>query len=546
MTPERRGPSFGSAVAVGEMDTAVAPMGVGRDADPGAFCCVDARNALPCDVGRCHSGWASPRRVDPERLGLDQDPMTAQLAELSTIGPETSDEQLLVACRLDALAADEAYAELWRRHLPTAYGVAHRWGARNTPEDVVAEASARVFSMIREGRGPRENFRSYFLSTVRTVAIDGARRDQRAIPADDDTLDRLSGTVTDVADDAPAFDADLIREAFRALSEADQRVLWHTTVEGARPRVIAPVLGMTANGVSARAMRAREALRASYLDAYAGQLGMSAADSPECRWVITQLGAYSRGRLPKRHQGRMEAHLSECAHAAAVAGEVRAVHDRMPALLVPLIFAAGLGTEGFVSSTTIAGLAAPQAGGAAGNAPTKMVDLGSAGLRQAHSLVPAFAAALATVTAFVLGAGPSAPVSSRPAPIPRALTQSAAANPAPTPTATWIPTSRPPSTPTVVPTARPRHGTAPALVAGVPAPQAGPSVAPPGGSPSPPPAMTPETHPAPEPGSVQQRPCKPGASTQAPTAQPSQHQQTAPARRPDCPAGHGTRATPSP
>ena len=83
----------------------------------------------------------------------------------------------------------EAFGELWRRHLPVAYAVAGRYRGRTAAEDIVAEASARVFSLIQDGKGPDEHFRAYFLSAVRTVAIDHSRRDLKVVPAEDQTLE---------------------------------------------------------------------------------------------------------------------------------------------------------------------------------------------------------------------------------------------------------------------------------------------------------------------------------------------------------------------
>ena len=165
----------------------------------------------------------------------------------------------------------EAFGELWRRHLPAAYAVAGRHRGRSAPEDIVAEAAARVLALIRAGKGPDEHFRAYFLSAVRSVAIDQGRRDLRVVPTEADDLEVLADRPTTPSRGSPTDDEGLalVREAFAGLSERDQRVLWHTTVEGAAPRTVAPALGMTANAVSVRAMRARESLRALYLDARA-------------------------------------------------------------------------------------------------------------------------------------------------------------------------------------------------------------------------------------------------------------------------------------
>lgn len=298
----------------------------------------------------------------------------------------------------------EAFGELWRRHLPAAYAVAGRHRGRSAPEDVVAEAAARVLALIRDGRGPDEHFRAYFLSAVRTVAIDQGRRDLRVVPTEADDLDELAEPHEDpfaliaVENEGAA----LVREAFAGLSERDQRVLWHTTVEGAAPRTVAPALGMTANAVSVRAMRARESLRALYLDALA-QRGLAGADSDECRWTVSHLGALVRGRLPRRQTERAEAHVAGCPHAAAIADDLRQCHDTFPALLVPLVLAAGLATPGFVSVAALAGLS-----GAAGAAPTSSASSasgasGAGAVADIASQVTALVAGLA-VTAGVAGA----------------------------------------------------------------------------------------------------------------------------------------------
>ncbi|NUO91234.1 MAG: sigma-70 family RNA polymerase sigma factor, partial [Dermatophilaceae bacterium] len=251
----------------------------------------------------------------------------------------------------------EAFGELWRRHLPAAYAVANRHRGRSAPEDVVAEAAARVLALIRDGRGPDENFRAYFLSAVRTVAVDQGRRDLRLVPTEDDDLEELAPALADPFAGLAADEEGLalVRTAFAELSERDQRILWHTTVEGAAPRAVAPVLGMTANAVSVRAMRAREALRANYLDARAAR-ELPGADSDDCRWTVTHLGAFVRGRLPKRQTERARAHVEGCPHAAALAAELRAIHDGFPAIVVPAVLAAGLMTPGFVTGGAAAAL----------------------------------------------------------------------------------------------------------------------------------------------------------------------------------------------
>lgn len=257
--------------------------------------------------------------------------------------------------------SDEAFAELWRRHLPAAHAVAKRYRGAGPAEDVVAEAATRVLTLIKEGRGPDENFRAYLLAAVRSVAVDEGRRTLRVVPTADDELHDLVDPALDRAD-GEDFAPELVRAAFQDLSERDQRILWHTTVEGEAPRFVGPALGMSANAVSVRAMRAREALRVNYLEAYAAQ-HLPRAETPECRWALGVLGTEVRGRLPKRARDRLSEHLDGCAHETELLTRMLAIQARFPALVVPLLFVAGTSAPGFLGGAALASL-----GGSAGAA----------------------------------------------------------------------------------------------------------------------------------------------------------------------------------
>jgi len=338
--------------------------------DPDCFVLISHTPAFRLDA-RPAAWQTDPHRGSRRAKGLSAD-ATLWSSEAWASAPDVS---LLVRTREGSA---EAFGELWRRHLPAAYAVAGRHRGRSAPEDIVAEAAARVLALIRAGKGPDEHFRAYFLSAVRSVAIDQGRRDLRVVPTEADDLEVLADPADDPFEGLATDDEGLalVREAFAGLSERDQRVLWHTTVEGAAPRAVAPALGMTANAVSVRAMRARESLRALYLDARA-ERGLAAADTDECRWTVTHLGALVRGRLPKRQTERAEAHVAECPHAATIAADLRVIHDGFPALIVPLALLAGLGTPGFLSLPAVVGLSggagaagfAGFAGGAGGPAP---------------------------------------------------------------------------------------------------------------------------------------------------------------------------------
>ncbi len=226
--------------------------------------------------------------------------IASPIGSTSVVEPETTDSAASSDAELLSRARrgdDSAFATLWRRHLPAAYAVATRFRGRVAAEDLVAEASARILRLLREGGGPTDNFRSYFASTVRTVGVDAVRREMNIVPTEAPDLEMLVDAEPDVSALAGGgVDVDIVRAAFRLLGDGDQQLLWHTMVEGSAPRAVAPLLGVSANAVSARAMRARDALRNSYLDVWV-QRRVPACGAPECRWTLDHLGGFVRGRL---------------------------------------------------------------------------------------------------------------------------------------------------------------------------------------------------------------------------------------------------------
>ncbi len=248
----------------------------------------------------------------------------------------------------------EAYAELWRRHLPSAYRTAHRHRGRTSADDIVGEASVRVYDLLQSGRGPTDNFGAYFRQAVRTVAVDAARTELRVVPSEPEVLEAASSTVP-AHDVTGRVDRELACAAFRRLSEREQQLLLRTAVEGQPPAVAATALGMTPNGVSVAASRARETLRARYLDAHADR-GVARAQDEECRWVLSRMGRYVRGKLPVRQRLKVQRHLAGCRHAQVLMLEMSEVNRGLSALVVPLVAVAA----------SSSGLLAAGAGGLAG------------------------------------------------------------------------------------------------------------------------------------------------------------------------------------
>ena len=147
------------------------------------------------------------------------------------------------------------------------------------------------------------------------------------VDAFDDFIDvRTSDDATD-----RALDRALTVRAFRSLPERWQTVLWYTEIEGMDPHEVAPLLGLTANGVAALAYRAREGLRVAWLQAHVGD----AVPGGDCEWSLARLGGHARRGLRRRDEARLSSHLQDCARCSIVSEEVDEVGSRLAFVMLP-------------------------------------------------------------------------------------------------------------------------------------------------------------------------------------------------------------------
>lgn len=245
-----------------------------------------------------------------------------------------SDDDLVERSR----AGDErAYAELWRRHSRAGLAVARSATSAADPDDLVAEAFTKIFQAVQSGKGPRIGFRPYLFTTIRNLAASWGR-DRREDPLED--AESIADPETAESTTMRALDRSLTAQAFRSLPDRWQEVLWYCDVEQLSPAAVAPLLGLTANGVSALAYRAREGLRQAWIQAHLRSID----DDSECRWVTDRMGAYSRGKLGTRETTRFEKHLVTCARCTVVLGEAREVGSRLSLILLPLTVGVGAAT----------------------------------------------------------------------------------------------------------------------------------------------------------------------------------------------------------
>jgi RNA polymerase sigma factor (sigma-70 family) len=262
---------------------------------------------------------------------------------LDRVVGDASDAELIARVRAGDV---DAYGLLFERHREAATRLAHVLGAGADADDLVADAFARVLSVLRGGRGPDVALRPYLLTAVRHCYVDRIRAQSRATPTDDlGTLDR-GEPFQDTA--VAGFESSAAARAFRSLPERWQLVLWHLEVEGQKPAEIAPLLGMSANAVSALAYRAREGLRQAFLQMHAGDVV-----DDECTWTRDMLGAYVRQGLSRRDSQKVAAHLESCRSCAAVYLELTEVNSELRGVLGPLLL--GSATAGYLASTGASG-----------------------------------------------------------------------------------------------------------------------------------------------------------------------------------------------
>ena len=224
-----------------------------------------------------------------------------------------------------------AYGTLFSRHVRAARRLAVQLAGRSEADDLVSEAFTKVLLVLRRGEGPDLAFRAYLLTAVRRLHVDRLRVQQRLQTTEDLTPYDEGVPFTDTA--VQEFEDEAAARAFHSLPERWQLVLWHVEVEGQRPGEVAPLLGMKANAVSALAYRAREGLRAAYLNMHTPD----DLSDPECRWVHDRLGGYVRDSLSERDTRRVRDHLDVCVVCSKSYLELASVNSEMRALIGPVV-----------------------------------------------------------------------------------------------------------------------------------------------------------------------------------------------------------------
>ena len=304
---------------------------------------------------------------------------------------------------LDAVRAGDtgAYAELYHRHHHEALRLARSLPGHHDPDDVAQEAFLKILKSILRGAGPRHGFAPYLMRVVRNEAVDRGRR------AHEDAVEDLERAApgrlvsSDGVDEL--LNRQLVRTAFARLPETWQRILWLTEVEGETPRALATQLNRSPNAISQLSRRAREGLRAAWLEAH-----LDTADaSPLCRSTARDLDDLERGRLTPARAAGVERHLAACPRCAAAREELHGLAVQMRSVLLPVVLGSPLLLEHLTSDVAAVG---PAADGAPAPRTAlralEPVGAGGGGPGALRSAVSAHAGALATagaIAAVVVG-----------------------------------------------------------------------------------------------------------------------------------------------
>lgn len=234
-----------------------------------------------------------------------------------------SDQALLSATRA---GSDEAFLVLYDRYRDLAWRVARSVSSTDLDaEDAVAEAFSRVYAVI--GDRDIESFRSYLAATVRNAATDAYRLRDR--PQGGAELAEPPPTGPSVEDRVVDYEEKArVSRAFSMLPERYRAALWLSEVESFSTREVGHVLGTTANGAAALALRARERLREAYL----GEHLRDPLD-PTCAETSHGLAAHVRGTASRRASRKIDTHVADCTPCASRLGELRHLNETLAAAI---------------------------------------------------------------------------------------------------------------------------------------------------------------------------------------------------------------------
>ncbi|TNM53030.1 sigma-70 family RNA polymerase sigma factor [Brevibacterium sediminis] len=361
---------------------------------------------------------------------------------------ELSDSDLCARIRdqrPESAAARAAYGELYARHrLPALHFALSLNRNRAQAEDAVAEAFAKIWRAWGHGKGPDESFKAYLMAAVRSESYRRTAMVRATTIVEPDVL-------TFLADSEPGDHAaevaerDQLGRAFKSLPDAWQSALILIDIDGTSTTDAAATMELSSNSFSSLLRRAREGLRAAYLQEHVEP------SAPECVEYSSALARFVRQQLSPKRAEAIEAHLSHCSHCRRQSFKLRSVNTTFQAWITPAALAAALiewghfletavllteagpvnvgpgGQSGTVAAEPQSSAAAAASKSSTGTAAAGSSGGGTAGIAAGASAVKVAIAGIAASAAIAAGAATLVNLQSNPAPQSAAAAETSSA-----------------------------------------------------------------------------------------------------------------------
>ncbi|WP_426936726.1 sigma-70 family RNA polymerase sigma factor [Brevibacterium sp. LE-L] len=238
--------------------------------------------------------------------------------------------------RPDSSAGRAAFGELYARHrLPALHFALRLNRERGRAEDAVAEAFAKIWRAWGRGAGPEESFKPYLMAAVRSESYRRSATTRATTTVEPEVLTFLAGPEpSDHA--AEVAERDQLGRAFRGLPDAWQSALTLIDIDGVPTADAAASMDLSPNSFSSLLRRAREGLRAAYLQQHVEP------SPPECAEFSADLARFVRHQLSPKRAEAIQAHLSQCSHCRRQSFRLRSLNTTFQAWITPAVLAAAL------------------------------------------------------------------------------------------------------------------------------------------------------------------------------------------------------------
>ncbi|WP_209373756.1 sigma-70 family RNA polymerase sigma factor [Brevibacterium renqingii] len=252
---------------------------------------------------------------------------------------ELSDSELCARIRHhrpDSSAGRSAFGELYARHRLPALHLALRLNRdRSRAVDAVAEAFAKIWRAWGQNAGPEESFKPYLMAAVRSESYRRTATNRATTVVEPEVLTFLADSEpSDHA--AEVAERDQLGRAFRGLPDTWQSALTLIDIDGTPTADAAESMDLSPNSFSSLLRRAREGLRAAYLQEHVEP------SPPECAEYSAELARFVRQQLSPKRAEAIEAHLSHCSHCRRQSFRLRSLNTTFRAWITPAALAAAL------------------------------------------------------------------------------------------------------------------------------------------------------------------------------------------------------------